>query len=137
MVAARWPRSTDHGRRRAGLAEKLGSILHIGLPAAGEHTIVADFDAPGGNVWNNTLALDGVEVGSAQGWTCLFPMAPFEGIDVGLDRRSPVHWGLYEAHGAYPFTGRIDGVDYRPGPAPADSPNSLIEVLRQMGSKFE
>ena len=106
-------------------------------PAAGEHTIVADFDAPGGNVWNNTLALDGVEVGSAQGWTCLFPMAPFEGIDVGLDRRSPVHWGLYEAHGAYPFTGRIDGVDYRPGPAPADSPNSLIEVLRQMGSKFE
>ena len=38
---------------------------------------------------------------------------------------------------AYPFTGRIDGVDYRPGPAPADSPNSLIEVLRQMGSKFE
>ena len=84
-----------------------------------------------------TLALDGAEVGSAEGWTCLFPMAPFEGIDVGLDRRSPVHWGLYEAHGAYPFSGRIHGVDYRPGPAPADSPNSLIEVLRQMGSKFE
>ena len=84
-----------------------------------------------------TLSVDGTKVGAADGWTCLFPMAPFEGIDVGLDRRSPVHWDLYQAHGAYPFTGTIHGVDVQPGEAPADSPNSLIEVLREMGAAFE
>ena len=106
-------------------------------PDGGEHAIVADFVAPGGNVWNVTLSVDGTKVGAADGWTCLFPMAPFEGIDVGLDRRSPVHWDLYQAHGAYPFTGTIHGVDVQPGEAPADSPNSLIEVLREMGAAFE
>ncbi|MEZ5374669.1 MAG: sulfatase-like hydrolase/transferase, partial [Microthrixaceae bacterium] len=106
-------------------------------PAPGEHAIVADFVAPGGNIWNTTLSVDGSPVGSAEGWTCLFPMAPFEGIDIGLDRRSPVHWDLYEAHGAYPFTGTIHGVDLQPGPAAPDSPNSLVEVLRQMGAAYE
>ena len=74
----------------------------------GEHVITAHFDAPGGNVWNVSLSIDGIRIDgvAAHGWSVLFPMAPFEGIDVGADRRSPVCWRLYEAHGFVPVLRR-------------------------------
>ena len=37
-----------------------------------------------------------------------------EGLDVGLDRRGPVLWDLYERHGAFPYTGRIHDVHVVP-----------------------
>ncbi|MEZ5383525.1 MAG: arylsulfatase [Microthrixaceae bacterium] len=106
------------------------------LPPGGR-VVGADFQAPGGNIWNVTLSVDGETRGAAEGWPTLYPMAPFEGIDVGLDRRSPVHWDLYQANGAYPFTGVIAGVDIIPGDAAPDSPNSLLDVLRTMGAAYE
>jgi arylsulfatase len=36
-------------------------------------------------------------------------------MDVGLDRRAPVFWELYERHGVYPYTGKIDDVWIYPG----------------------
>ena len=39
----------------------------------------------------------------ATGFALLFPMAPFQGIDVGLDTKSPVVWG----RGSFPYTGVI------------------------------
>ena len=106
------------------------------LPA-GAREITVTFDAPGGGSWNVSVAVDGTPVGAAEGWPCLFPMAPFEGIDIGLDRRSPVSWELYERHGAYPYTGRIHSVDYVPGPSAPDAPVNLVDLLRQMGSRYE
>ncbi|HXH56978.1 hypothetical protein [Iamia sp.] len=64
-------------------------------------------------------------------------MAPFEGIDVGLDRRSPVVWRLYEAHGPYPYTGVITSVAYEPGPRPPDVPQNLLPMLRETGLRYE
>ena len=43
----------------------------------------------------------------------------FEGFDVGLDRRAPVFWELYERHGAYRYSGAIDEVWIEPGPRAA------------------
>jgi arylsulfatase len=64
-------------------------------------------------------------------------MAPFEGIDVGLDRRSPVCWDVYERHGPFPFTGTIESVAYSPGTPAPDSPVDLVGFLRDWGRRFE
>ena len=39
----------------------------------------------------------------------------FEGLDVGLDRRGPVLWALYERHGAFGYAGSIRDVVVEPG----------------------
>jgi arylsulfatase len=62
------------------------------------------------------VLLDGAE---AVGFTDMSPpMVPygiFEGLDVGLDRRGPVLWDLYERHGAFAYSGEIDEVTIEPG----------------------
>ena len=62
---------------------------------------------------------------------------PYEGIDVGIDRRSPVSWDLYERHGAFPFTGTIHAVTYTPGPASPDAAVNLIDQARALGLGLE
>lgn len=114
--------------------------IDAGAVASGDREITVAFGAPGRGTWDVAVSVDGDEVGSVRGpdgWPCLFPMAPFEGIDVGLDRRSPVSWPLYERHGPYPFTGTIRDVTYTPGPPAPDAPANLIESLREMGRRFE
>ena len=105
----------------------------------GDHSVTAHFTAPGGNVWDVALSIDGSRIDgvTASGWSVLFPMAPFEGIDVGRDRRSPVSWDLYERHGSFPYTGAIESATYRPGESAPDSPANLVEMLREMGAKYE
>lgn len=105
----------------------------------GDHVVTAHFHASGGNKWDVSLSLDGqvIEGIAASGWSVLFPMAPFEGIDVGCDRRSPVSWRLFQEHGAFPYTGTIESVTYRPGDPAPDSPATMLDLLRQMGAKYE
>ena len=67
----------------------------------------------------------------------LYGIAPFEGIDVGIDRRSPVSWELYERFGAFPYTGALHAVTYTPGEDAPDSPGNLLDVIRSMGARFE
>ena len=67
----------------------------------------------------------------------LYGMAPFEGIDVGIDRRSPVSWELYERFGPFAWTGHLEAVTYTPGDDAPDSPANLLEVIRSMGLRFE
>lgn len=107
--------------------------------ASGVHQIVVHFTAPGGNIWNVAMSIDGEPVAGveATGWGVLFPMAPFQGIDVGRNRRSPVCWALYEAHGSYPYSGVIDRVTYQPGAPAPDAPGEMLELLREIGAKYE
>ncbi|MCW2707154.1 MAG: arylsulfatase family protein, partial [Frankiales bacterium] len=70
---------------------------------------------------------------SIEGLPLLFPMAPFQGIDVGADRGSPVVWG----RGSFPYDGRIHSVTYTPGEHAPDSPAMLVDVLRELGKKYE
>ena len=58
----------------------------------------------------------------APGVPMLFGIAPFEGIDVGIDRRSPVSWEIYERFGPFPYTGALDSVTYTPGEPGPDAP---------------
>lgn len=95
--------------------------------------VEARFVAPGGGTWSASLHADGAEVASIEGLPLLFPMAPFQGIDVGADRGSPVVWG----RGSFPYDGRIHSVTYTPGEHAPDSPAMLVDVLRELGKKYE
>lgn len=87
--------------------------------------------------WSVSVAVDGADVMSAGGIPQFLSMLPYEGIDVGIDRRSPVSWRLYERHGAFPFTGRLHAVTYTPGPADPDIDQRRIDELREIASGLE
>lgn len=103
----------------------------------GAREVVAELTAPGERVWNLRLAVDGEDRGGRDGLPLLFGMSPFEGIDVGIDRRSPVDWEVYEQHGPFPYSGTLHAVTYTPGPPAPDSPVHLMDMLRDLGRKFE
>jgi arylsulfatase len=113
-----------------------GSVRRLdGGPAGAE--MAARVTAPGGFTWSVTLLVDGEERASDEGYRMLFPMSPFEGIDVGLDRRSPVSWELYEADGCFAFTGTLHHVRYEPGDWAPDSAWRWKDTLKEMGARFE
>ena len=99
--------------------------------------MVADFAAPGKNMWDVTLLVDGEERAVVREVPMLYGMAPFEGIDVGIDRRSPVDWDIYEQFGPFPYTGALRNVRFAPGEPAADSPQNMIDIIREMGARFE
>jgi len=94
------------------------NLVPVDLPP-GEHEAILEYEALGKRRGQGRLLLDGVE---KSGWTEMSPtlmMGPFEGLDVGLDRRAPVFWELYERHGIYRYSGKIEDVWIDPGPRAA------------------
>ena len=71
----------------------------VGWDRAGRHPAARgrSCEAVGGGTWTVTLVVDGEERGRLEGVPLLYGMAPFEGIDVGVDRRSPVRLGPLRA----------------------------------------
>jgi len=116
-----------------------GRLRHLsaGMIPAGARSLAADFAAPGGNVWDVSLSIDGERHAALAGVPMLFGMAPFEGITVGRDPRSPVSWELAERFGSFAYTGRLRSVRYAPGEPAPDSPTTLVDVIRDMGARFE
>ena len=119
--------------------------LHVmdgGSLDEGNLTVTLEATASVGFTWDFELA---VEVPDGKIRSCgalgaqpmLIGHAPLQGIDVGINRRSPVSWDLYEQYGPFPYSGRLDSVTYRPGsPAPYE-PELLIASLRQAAAAFE
>ncbi|MEY2626916.1 MAG: hypothetical protein RJB08_675 [Actinomycetota bacterium] len=94
-------------------------------------SIAVEVTAPGNKTWTVALEVDGVKHPSVEGFFQPYAFLPYEGIDVGIDRRSPVSCDLYSRHGAFPFTGTINAVTYTPGaPAPDVGPHVLEEAIR-------
>jgi arylsulfatase A-like enzyme len=110
-----------------------GNLRTTSGPLGVATTVEAVFTAPGGGTWSAALLADGVEVATIAGLPLLFPMAPFHGIDVGVDRGSPVVWG----RGSFPYSGELVSVTYTPGDHAPDSPANMLDMLREMGKKFE
>ena len=109
--------------------------LEGGLLAAGRHEVVLDARAPGGNRWDFRLLVDGQTVATEAGLPMIAVLSNSAGmgIDVGLNRASPVVWELRERHGLFPYTGTLETVTIVPGePAPDRGPR-LIEELRRVG----
>jgi arylsulfatase A-like enzyme len=115
---------------------RLRTLSGGAMPAGARH-VTAEFAAPGKRVWDLTLSIDGEARGSIEGVPMLFGMAPFEGIDVGICRRSPVSWEIYERSGPFHYTGALRSATYSPGEPAPDSPVNMLDMLREMGAKFE
>ncbi|MBM64358.1 MAG: arylsulfatase [Acidobacteria bacterium] len=109
----------------------------LGSVGSGVHRIVADFNAPGGNVWTVTAIIDERSYELPEPVQMLEYFAPFEGIDVGLDRRSPVSWRLYTEYGAFPFSGTISRVVYTPGEFAPDVEQLDIATLQAIADQFD
>jgi arylsulfatase len=105
--------------------------------ATGASRISAELRAVGKGVWDVSLSVDGVERARHPEVPLLYGMAPFEGIDVGIDRRSPVSWELYERFGPFAWMGTLRSVTFEPGEDAPDSPGNLLEIIRSMGLRYE
>jgi arylsulfatase len=116
-----------------------GEMLTVsgGAMPDGVREVVADLAATGEQRWELTLSVDGDVRATAPAVPMLFGMAPFEGIDVGIDRRSPVSWDLYERFGPFPYRGTLRAVTYTPGEPGPDAPARMMEMLREIGLAFE
>lgn len=64
-------------------------------------------------------------------------MAPFQGISVGIDRKSPVSWPLFERHRSFRYGGILRSVTYTPGAPGPDSPEAVATALEQAAAAFE
>lgn len=116
-----------------------GHVRHLsgGIVGPGTGQVATDLVAAGKNLWDVTLTVDGEDRATLEGVPMLYGMAPFEGIDIGLDRRSPVSWDLYERFGSFPWTGVLNRLTIEPGAPAPDSPMNMLDLLREIGSKFE
>jgi hypothetical protein len=83
------------------------------------------------------VLIDGERRVEKRALAMLIGQALFQGIDVGIDRRSPVCWERFSSDGTFAFTGKLGSVTYRPGPhAPGLGPERL-EQLRKLAERFD
>jgi len=113
------------------------TVVDGGPLADGTSSVALVVEAPGSMRVHATLRVEGEVVGEARDLPLLTSMAPFEGIDVGIDRRSPVSWDVYERHGAFPWTGMLHSVAYTPGELAPDAGARWLDVLRESASRYE
>ncbi|MFI9776355.1 arylsulfatase [Streptomyces sp. NPDC051956] len=115
-------------------------VLHetdAGPVPEGSHEVTVAATAEKGLRWRFSVAVDGVERTAPDSVHQLIGMAPFQGISVGVDRKSPVSWPVHERHGGFRHTGRLRSVTYRPGAAAPDSPAAVAAALREAAAAFE
>jgi arylsulfatase len=74
------------------------------------------------------VLVDGAEVGRLDDAWMLVGMAPFSGIDVGVNRGGPVHWGVYERHRSFPYTGELRSASWIPGEQADYDPDLLVRA---------
>jgi arylsulfatase A-like enzyme len=116
-----------------------GSTARIGggplVP--GRHSIVLRIVAPGQRRWHVSLIVDGGERFADAERAMLWPMAPFSGIDIGIDRGSPVDWQRYVADGPFAYGGALHSVRYEPGELAPEAGRRFIEIAKQIGARYE
>ncbi|KHL19380.1 UNVERIFIED_CONTAM: arylsulfatase [Mumia flava] len=104
---------------------------------AGDHLVRLEMDAWPGFKWGVRVLLDGRTVARGGPVWMLLGMAPFSGIDVGLDRPGPVDWDVYQRHGAYRWSGTLRTVRYLPGPRAGYDPAAVAEAERDVALAFD
>ncbi len=116
-----------------------GHMTHVnaGPMPDGAQQVIVEFTAPGDRLWNVAISIDGESRVEHAGLPMLFGIAPFQGIDVGIDRRSPVSWELYQQFGPFPYSGALRAATYTPGEPAPDAPVHLIDMLRDLGRRYE
>jgi arylsulfatase len=113
-------------------------VLDLGTLRAGTREILLDVHAhEGGLSVDVAVDVDGERRGGKAGLPMPMGQALFQGIDVGIDRGSPVSWDRYDAEGTFAWTGTLHGVTWTPGDhAPGAGPQAR-ERQREIGMAFE
>jgi arylsulfatase len=108
-----------------------------GAISAGRRQVVISATAQSATELDIAISIDGQVRCEKRGLAMLIGQALFQGIDVGIDRRSPVCWERFSSDGTFAFSGRLRSVTYRPGPhAPGVGPERL-EQLRKLAERFD
>jgi hypothetical protein len=91
----------------------------VDLPAVplsmGDHAATLEYEALGQRSGRGRLLLNDRAMTDWQDLSPTLMVGLFEGLDVGLDRRAPVCWALFERHGVFRYTGVIQDVWIHPG----------------------
>ena len=72
------------------------------------------------------VLVDDVEVARVDNLWMLIGFAPFSGIDVGRGSGGPVHWGLHQRHGDFPYSGRLHAATWIPGEVADYDPAQIV-----------
>jgi arylsulfatase A-like enzyme len=111
--------------------------LDGGLLAPGQRLVRLSAEALPDFRWRLTLSVDSAHIGRLDSVAMLLGLSPFEGINVGIDRRSPVHWEVYQRHGAFPYSGLLHAVTYVPGPRAAYLGPLVARATRESTRVYE
>ena len=111
------------------------SLVGPPLPE-GPHELTVSVSAAVARRWTVRLLVDAVEHGTLASIPSLFPMAPFEGITVGADPRSPVSWELAQTEGTFAYTGTLHDVRYLVGEAGPMMPSKYVAMMRQTAERY-
>lgn len=87
--------------------------------------------------WDLTISINGSDVAQHAGLLALLAMAPFQGIDIGIDSKSPVNWRIFADFGNFPYTGLLHSVSYKPGDLSDFAGSKWIDFLKEEGRKYE
>lgn len=94
-------------------------VLHqtsAGSLTPGSHVVSLAAQWRPGMRWDFNLSIDGAKpVNLLSNVQMMVGLAPFTGIDVGIDRGGPVSWPMHEKHRAFKFTGKLHHVTFVPG----------------------
>ncbi|MFC0866212.1 arylsulfatase [Sphaerimonospora cavernae] len=114
------------------------SELACGALKPGPRQIVLEATALRGGLHVDVrVEVDGEERGRLDGLPMPMGQAMFQGIDIGIDRGSPVSWRRFDAEGTFPYVGTLHAVTWTPGEhAPGAGPETLAK-LREIGTTFE
>jgi arylsulfatase len=112
------------------------TVVDAGPLTAGPVEVELEVTAASLQTWDVRVLVDGTERAARTGLVALAMLAPFEGIDIGRSRRSPVHWELRARHGAYPYGGEIHTVTYVPGALSFPAPQ-MAEHVRELDTQFQ
>lgn len=113
------------------------TVLDAGTVPVGTREVALHMEGAGNFRWNAFVSVSGTRVAETLDLPVLMAMAPFEGIDIGIDRRSPVSWAVYERHGPFPYQGTLHGAVFRPGELAEDAGVRFLDYLKEAGTRFE
>jgi|TARA_B100001094_G_scaffold65110_1_gene61175 arylsulfatase len=111
--------------------------IRCGAIPDGHNKIILSVIPPDFLHWDVEISLNGVVTASHKGLLALLAMAPFQGIDVGIDRKSPVNWEIYEKYRNFSYTGLLGTVRYLPGDLTDFAGSKWVDFLKEEGKRFE
>jgi arylsulfatase len=92
---------------------------------AGEQAVTLEYEALGKRQGRARLLIAGGAAGALEALSPTLMNGLHEGLDLGLDRRAPVDWDLFERKGAYRYTGTLRDLVIESG---AFAPDSAFAV---------